>query len=342
MYPSFRFRETAVLIGLVCCIARPYVVGAEKVSATDLPKHAIEQSRITVTGAPPFHLRATVMEATNPENDGYRGEIEEYWAAPNKWKRTVKTGRFSQTLIVNGEKTSEQITGDYYPNWLRTLVTAILDPASSVEGLDMSKSSDNPMIGGDLFCRRFAFRAGIPPVGNNVFSTFCFNGGLLESVGKPGYYAAYKNYKKFMGKQVARKVREYIESGTELEASVVELSELHNADEAFFAVEEPAARLETLRVTEAALRGLVVGTPVIQWPTIHGGKPAGVLSIYACIDRGGKVREVYGLNSDHPEMTDAAQKQVMTWQLKPAVNQAGAHVQVESILTFAYETHIGP
>jgi len=318
------------------------MVGAEKVSVTDLPKHALEQSQITITGAPPFHLRAKVMEATNPDNDGFRAEIEEYWAAPDKWKRTVKTGDFSQTLIMNGEKTSEQITGDYYPNWLRTLVTAILDPAPSLEGVDMSKSSDNPMIGGDLFCRRFAFRAGIPPVGNNVFSTFCFDGGLLESVGKPGYDAAYKKYKKFMGKQVARNIRESIEPGTELEASIVELSELHNADEVLFAVPQPMAPLETIRVTEAALRGLVVGTPVIQWPTIHGGKPVGVLSIYVCVDRGGKVREIYGLNSDHPEMSDAARKQVMTWQFKPAVNQTGAHVQVESLLTFAYKTKVVP
>jgi len=67
-----------------------------------------------------------------------------------------------------------------------------------------------------------------------------------------------------------------------------------------------------------------------------------VLSIYVCVDRGGKVREIYGLNSDHPEMSDAARKQVMTWQFKPAVNQTGAHVQVESLLTFAYETKVVP
>jgi hypothetical protein len=342
MNSLLRAAKTVVLLAFICSIARPYASGADKISAADLPKHAIEQSQVTVTGTPPFHLRAKITEATNPDNDGYKAEIDEYWAAPDKWKRTVETGDFSQTLIVNGGKTSEQITGDYYPNWLRTLVTAIFDPAPALEGVDMSQSSDNPMIGGSLFCRRFAFRAGIPPIGNNVFSTFCFDGSLLESVGKPGYTAAYKNYKKFAGKQVARKIREYIEPGTELEASIVELSELHNADEASFAVEKPATPLETLRVTEAVLRGLVVGTPVVQWPTIHGGKPVGVLSIYVCIDRGGKVREIYSLNSDHPEMSDAARMQVMKWQLKPAVNRNGTHVQLESILTFAYETKIAP
>jgi hypothetical protein len=36
----------------------------------------------------------------------YHADIEEYWVAPDKWRRTVKTSNFSQTLIVNGEKTS--------------------------------------------------------------------------------------------------------------------------------------------------------------------------------------------------------------------------------------------
>jgi hypothetical protein len=44
-------------------------------------------------------------------------------------------------------------------------------------------------------------------------------------------------------------------------------------------------------------------------------------------------------NSDHPEMTDAARKEVMNWRFKLAVN-TGAGVQVESILTFAYQTKV--
>jgi len=86
------------------------------------------------------------------------------------------------------------------------------------------------MGGTPKLCRRFAYRAGISPVGNNVFSTYCFEGGLLDSIGKPGYHADYGSYKKFNGKQVARRVREYIEPGTELEASIEELDVLRNTD----------------------------------------------------------------------------------------------------------------
>ena len=66
-----------------------------------------------------------------------------------------------------------------------------------------------------------------------------------------------------------------------------------------------------------------------------------MLSIYVCIDREGQVREIYGLNSDHPIMTDAARQQVIKWRFKPASN-GGVPVQVETVLTFSYETRIAP
>jgi hypothetical protein len=333
-------RYTVVLVTIVS-LTSICTLAADKISTVDLPKHAIEQSQLTLKGSRPFHLKARIVEATNLDNDGYKADVEEYWLAPNRWRRTLKTSDFSQTLIVNGDKVSEQIHGGYYPHWLYTMVNAILDPGAALQDVDMSKSPDNPMIGGTKFCRRFAFRAGIPPVGNNVFSTYCFDGGLLDSVGKPGYDAEYRNYKKFAEKQVARKIREYIESGTELEATIYELSDLGAPDESLFAIQEPTGQLRTAIVSEETVRGLSLSAPVIQWPTIQGGKSSGVLSIYLCIDREGLVRETYPLNSDHPVMSDAARKQVMNWRFKPASN-AGVPIQVESILTFAYETKIEP
>lgn len=243
-------------------------------------------------------------------------------------------------LIVNSDKTSQQIDGKYSPRWLRTIVAAIFDPGAPLKGVEMSASRDNPMIGGTQFCRRFAYRAGIPPVGNNVFSTYCFEKELLSSVGTPGYEAEYSDYRKFGDKRVARKIKEYIESGTELEATI-EVSDLGTADESMFAVQETTTTLQTAVVSEETMRGLLLGSPELQWPPIEGGKSSGVLSIYVCVDRDGAVRETYPLNSDHPEMTDAARKQISNWRFKPA-SSGGTSVQVESILTFAYQTTVEP
>jgi hypothetical protein len=304
-----------------------------------LPGNAIERSQITLPGSAPFVLKARVLEATNPTNTVYKAEIEEYWVAPNRWRRTVKTSDFSQTLIVDGDKTSEQLTGDYYPNWLRTIVAAIFDPGHPLQGVDLSRSSDNPVIGGSEVCRRFTYMAGIAPVSNKVFSSYCFESGLIESVGAPGYSVRYSNYKNFAGKRVAHMIREYIEPGTEVEATVVELEELKSPDEPSFVIQETSAPMTTIQVSEGTLRSLLVSAPDITWPTVRSGSETGTLSLYVCLDRNGHVREIYELNSSNPGLSDAARDQVMKWRFKIATNQ-GSPVQVESILTFAFHSSI--
>ena len=329
-----RTRTTlSILISAVLCSSLAMADDA----MSDLPTKAMERSQITTPGSHPFVLRASVLEETNPANEDYRAEIEEYWLAPDKWRRTVKTAHFSQTLIVNGEKTSEQSTGDYYPNWLRTIVAAIFEPGTALDGLDMSRSSDNPVIGGKQVCRRFTYMAGIAPVSNKVFSTFCFEDGLLEFVGKPGYQARYQSYKNFAGKRVPRTISEYIEPGTELEAKIDELAELKTPDETQFAIQQTSVPWQTIRIDEATVRSLAMNAPVIVWPTVRSGAEKGTLSLYVCLDRNGHVRETYELNSSNPGLSDVARDQVMKWQFKTATSH-GIPVQVESMLTFAFQT----
>lgn len=308
-------------------------------SIAELPRKAMERSQITSPGSRPFILKAKVLEATNPSNEEYKAEIEEYWVAPDKWRRTLRTSDFSQTLVVNGKETSEQLTGEYYPNWLHSIVEGIFEPGAALEGVDLSRSSDNPVLGGRQVCRRFSYLAGIAPVSNKVFSSFCFEDGLLESVMKPGYHISYKNYKNFAGKRVARTIGEYIESGTELEATIDELADLRTPDEAQFAIQQTSPPLQTTRIDEAALRSLAVNAPDIVWPTVRSGTDKGTLSLYVCLDRSGHLREIYELNSSNPGLSDIARDQVMKWQFKPASSQ-GRPVQVESILTFGFQTAI--
>ncbi len=330
---------TVVLLP-VCCVAL-FGCPKEKAAVGDLSTRAVQQSQITLPGGQPFHLKAKVFEATNPDNDNYNAEIEEWWVAPKKWRRTITSEKFSQTLIVNGSEVSEQLTGDYYPNWLRAVVNGIFDPGAPLHGVDMSKSSDNPWPGGPHYCRRFESHVGIPPVQNSIFSSYCFDDDRMESIGIPGYEMAYSDHKKFGGKLVARYLREYIESGTEVGAKIEELTELRTSDDSLFKVQQHSAELRTITVSEQMLRASAVSSPPMQWPPIEGGRPAGELSVYVCIDREGRIRETYELNSHSPAMSDAAVNQLKQWSFKP-LSIDGNVVQVESILTFAYETKIIP
>jgi hypothetical protein len=333
-YTPFVRRGIALLLPILFSVL---VCAGEDVA--DLPKRALEKAQLTSPGSQPFHLKAEVEEATNPDNDKYKATIEEYWVSPGKWRRTVKTQDFTETLVVNGPETHEEITGDYYPNWLRSIVTAIFDPVVKLEGVDLTRSSDNPVVSRTQSCRRFEFRAGLAPVSNRVFSSYCFEGGRIASMSSPGFHAEYKDYKAFGGKDVARRVREYIEPGEEVEANIIELTELANADDALFVIAQPNQPLRTVNVSEETLRKLAPGPIEINWPPVRGGKTEGVLSVFVSLDRQGRVRETSGLNSDHPEMTDAARAQLAAIRFKPAVS-GGVPTQVEGILTFAYQTKI--
>jgi len=341
-------RSICTVVALFLTVAWACLAAGEKIPIADLPKHAAEQSQLTLPGSQPFHLKAKVFERTDRKNDSHNAEIIEDWVAPDKWRRTIKAQDFSEVLVANGGKFGEQLQGNYYPNWLRTFVDGIFEPGAALQGLDLTKSADTARmtIGpdgrfrvdaaeGPHVCRRFQFLASAPPVTNPVFSTYCFLNGLIESIGTPGYHISYSDYKKFGDKDVARKLGEYIEPGTELQADIEELDALPSADESLFAIQTPAAPLRTITVKEETVRTLISNAPDIEWPPMKEGINPGRLSIYICIDRDGHVRETLPLNSDNPNMTQAAREQVMKWSFKRVSNK-GEAVQVESMLTFGY------
>lgn len=310
----------------------------------DVAQRAATTSTLTEAGSPAFHLKAVVIETTNPDS-GYKADIEEYWVAPDKWRRTIKAPDFSQTVVVNGSKYFEQDIGEYYPQWLRELVTAMFEPLPMLEQLKQTKTEiAAPSSAARSSCARFESKVGIAPTQNSVFSIFCFSGTpvVLDSVVTPGYAIEFRDYKSFGAKKIAWRLVSDPEPGTNIEAKIAELSLLSHPDESLFSVAEvtpPADRITTIQVSDAAARNLSSETPPIEWPTIRDGKTSGVLSLYVCVDRKGQVREVWPLNSDNPGLDDAARMQIMKWKFKPAVAQ-GVPVQVETILTFAFNSKL--
>jgi hypothetical protein len=347
-------RSTFAAVLLLFAGTSVSVWAGEKTSLADLPQHAIEESQLTLPGSRPFHLKARVFEKTDLDNDDHNAEIVEDWVSPDKWRRTIKSGQFSEVLVANGGNVTERSEGDYYPNWLRTIVNGIFDPGAALQGINLTQSGDTARMrlssngkfevdaeDGPQVCRRFEILASAPPVTNRVFSTYCFFHGLLQSIGAPGYDLSYANYKKFGGKQVARTLGEYIEPGTELQADIEELTDLPATDDSVFTVQQQSSPLRTVSVDEVTVRGLILSGPDIRWPPMGRGINPGRLSIYVCIDKDGHVRETYSLNSDNPDMAQAAREQVMKWSFKPAVNK-GEPVQIESILTFGYQAPASP
>jgi hypothetical protein len=320
---------------------------AQEGSVAKAVQHAVAQSKLTSPGSTPFHLKAKIVETTNPDST-YKGEIEEYWLSPGKWRRTIQSPEFSQTLITNGDEISEQDTGDYYPWWLNDLVTAIFDPMPMARELTPADQEISTQLDfrkkQSPICGNSATRVGIVPVQNSVFSGFCLEGdhGLFDYVLTPEYQARFRDYKDFKGKKVAQRIVIMPEPGTTIEAAISELTELKTPDESSFAIQQATPeknRLKRVQISESAMRGLSISTPDIVWAGVRDGKTRGVLSMYISVDRTGHVRETWPLNSDNPQLDDGAREQVMKWQFKPA-SMNGTVVQLETILTFAFDTEV--
>jgi len=322
---------------LLCCCHHEAPTRAHA-PAPNLSPESVRLS-LTAQGSKAFHLTAQIVEATNLENDSYKATIDEYWLSANEWRRTVKTQNFSQIIVVSGEARREYVTGDYYPNWLRTMVTAIFEPGEPLRNIDFTANSDNPSLGSGPLCRRFDSVVGIPPAQNRVFSTVCFDGSQLQSVDLPGYDATYRSFQSFDGKRAPRLIREYLEPGTELQATV-NLTDLRVPDRSLFALPDSAeSSMGAIALTENELRKHANDPLQFNWPSVPGGKTEGVLSVFVCLDRMGKVRETYPLNSDNPEMAYFVRSRLREIQFgAPTLN--GQSVQAEGVLTFSFKTII--
>jgi hypothetical protein len=333
-----------VLVSLLAVNAAGQEAGDKIVSIGQAAENAVQQSKLTLAGGTPFHLKAHITNAGAPKPE-YAADVEEYWVAPEKWRRTVQAAGFSQTLIVNGDKVSEKLIGDYYPFWLHDMVTALFDPLPMVDQLklmqghieipeDSAKSNS---------CVNMQFRVGMAPAQNTVSSAFCFGGkgGLLQAVVTPGYKAQFDNYLPFKKKMVARTIKAEFAPGLVLTAKVTEIAELAAPDEKLFAIDAATPgrdQMKTSQVAEASARALALNTPPIVGPPVREGKTEGVISVYISVDRAGQVREVWPLASNNPELNEAIREQLLHWQYKPYNN--GGPSQMEAVLTFAFATRI--
>jgi hypothetical protein len=323
---------------LSCALATSaFANGADKVPLADLADRAVQQSKLTLPGGKAFHLKAVIAETTDPKSD-FHANVEEYWVSPTKWRRIIESPNFSQTLMVNGDAVSEKDTGDYFPFWLKELVTAMFDPLPMLDVLKKANSQLPKPQGSanSTTCADFPAR-----VDRWVI---CFEGdhGLLSSVFTKGYAVELKEYKSFGDKRVARRIVTNPEPGTTIEAHITELTEITQPDDQAFVVQEvtpPAERIVSLRIDEDTFRKLALGSTEIDWPPTGGGPATGGCAVYASADRKGVVREVWPEGCDSTGLEDPLREAVKKWRLKPAISN-GVPVQVEALLGFTFHTNV--
>lgn len=93
----------SVLVLPVIFLALGTTTSPQQVSAPSHSTPTVVQATLA-PGSVPFHIKAVITEGRNTEPIGH---VEMYWVAPNKWRRTIESDDFSQTLVVNGHNARE-------------------------------------------------------------------------------------------------------------------------------------------------------------------------------------------------------------------------------------------
>lgn len=326
-----RFTCAAVLFLLIAAgvLGKDLLVG-------DATERALAQSSLTLPGSKPFHMKVDISETSDPGKDDYKASIDEYWISPSKWRRVITSKDFSQTLITNGDAVSESNTGDYYPHWLSNFVTAVIDlmPPDMAKSLKGAKAPVQAPLPGTQNCASMSERV------DRWVVCFEDNHGLFQSIFRKGYWAEFKDYKKFGSKWVARDISGESHSGITVRARISELSEITQPDERMFVV-DPATPLErrirSVRVDEDTFHKLLLGSMDVQWPAVGEGKLKGGCGLYISADRSGQIREATPEGCDNAAMAEPLRDAAMKWQLKPAVSD-GSRVQIEALLGIPFET----
>lgn len=288
----------------------------------------LQQATLIAHGNPPFHLKAFIGERGD---SSYKGEIEIYWMAPDKWRRTIRARDFSQTLVVNGKDVFEEDLDDYFPLGLQTLATALVDPKPI---LDAYRPGDRLVTQANNAANESAAQKS--PI-------MLFGGGrsgFIESVGAAGHDVDFMNYQEFNGKKVARRLIYRIDPGDSLSAQVIELEELKNPDPGLFTISRATPKekqIHAVILQEAEMRHDVVQSSEIIWPQVLDGAVTGTSTYYLSLDRSGVVREAVPVQSANERANDSAVRQLLKWKFKPVMRD-GIPVQAESVLTFQINT----
>ncbi|MES2393750.1 MAG: hypothetical protein V4555_19080 [Acidobacteriota bacterium] len=305
---------------------------------------ALKESTLGQAGARPFHVRLEISESKSglPQ---YNAAVEETWNSPTEWRRTVTAQGLSQTTVVNASGTHFVTTGDYYPLWLRNFVTGLFTPVPDAEHWNKSgeplEHIEMPNGGHSNPCQQEDFNLGVPPVEQVNFAHLCFDNGLLEMVQGPSYTVEFRDYAKFDGLKVARKLLIETSHHVDLVGRVTVLEPVKAANAVMF--ETPPGASETdsvasVKVDAPMMIRLAGNGATFKWPDPIPGK--GMFTVWLSLDTEGVVREADPLNSDLSGLAADMAAQLVGRKWKGAMKN-GKSVQAQGPMVFAYPPEAG-
>lgn len=311
--------------------------GAEDVAAK--VKKAVERITLDQSGTPPFHLKAILAPSFERDKEsGRNGEVEIWWASPDRWKREVRCAQFHQIQIVNSGREWQKNEGDYFPEWLREMAIELTTPVPDVQDvLAHVKTAEVKQMFGQLNID-WVINTGTADVRNIERAGLQFSpDGQLSFGFGIDWGGDFKEYRKFHNRMVAYKV-----SGLtpEVTATVTTLEDLGTVSESFFDTSVPGGDpqpVRTISLDETTFRKNLLSFGAVTWPTVENGPFQGNVTSELVVDREGKVREFLSVMSENAAMNDTGKEAVSKMRLQPFLLN-GIPVQVIAQFTLPFRT----
>jgi hypothetical protein len=247
------------------------ILGAAWSTAAPIPddfKDAIakadRQSNLTAPGSAPFHLRLEAGDTRN-EYSANVAQVELWWAAPDKWRREIKSQDFSQMAVQNGTHYSETNSGNYLPGWLNELATEALDPIPVAE----LKEAKLQLSSG---CARWMSEFNNGTETATALSSICFNSdSTVKEVFARTAAATFADYRPFGTKLIARSMTIW-HGQTEIKAAVTLLVPLQNDEDKFVVSRDTGigSRLRFVTVPDEAASSFHEGDWRQSMVQLHG------------------------------------------------------------------------
>jgi hypothetical protein len=311
------------------------------ISSDEALDRALKNNVLTYKGQP-FHA---VLEIAPEKDDdpAFKGRVEVFWENNEKYRLVLESSNFGQTLIVNDVHVMETNRGDFYPNWLRGFVTALMDPMPRLK--DLRGRQDKVAVGPKTYScvRRDDKPAGITD--QMTWAQVCFSGDepQLQFVMDFTYNMEFHDFKKFEKKQIARTYVSGAGDHARLQGTLTTL-EKWEPDEALLAVTTPTApseRILTTFVSTLTEESMLENAPKdVAWPEIRSGKTEGYMIVQATTDRTGQVRETSKYNSDNAGLESFGREVALKYKFKPLVVD-GAPQQMVMPLVLHFTTKVG-
>ena len=302
-------------------------------------KKAIERSTLDQAGTKPFHLKAELAPSRPSDADsGRTGEVEIWWVGPDRWRREVRSPGFHQIDVVDGAKEWQKNDSDYFPEWLRETVVALVKPAPYIDDvMNGVNGAEVKRLMGSTYYQWMTIGSD-GAVKKGMGATFAITDATeLEFYGGDvGWGGMYHDYQSFHNRVVGRTVSV---GSPEVTAKITVLEDLKDPPENLFdtgASSDPL--LKTVVVPEMELRKSLLPTNgPSEWPPVGAGPLEGVTICDVTVDRDGRVREVKTPVSDNPGLNHAFVDKVMSLRFSPYVVD-GRAVQVVSTITMPFKT----